>query len=510
MTLPFLRQRDEGPKTRTRVAPASIMVPRVLFLVTALGILAFGLLMIYSSSSIVGLTSKLYGNDPAYFVVRQLGFAVAGAVLAFVFARIDYHMWQGKLLKSAWVITIVLLVVVYTPLAGRDAYGATRWIAIGPFSLQPSEFAKFTVVLVGAYLAENCFWRGTLSKQEAAKLALVGICIPLALVLWQPDKGTTGVMLLTLLVMSYLAGVRGQVIIGVGLVAGIVAFAWSLKDDYSRARIITMFDPSNDPYNAGYQLMQGFYAFGSGGITGLGLGMSRQKYNYLPMAHNDFIFAVVGEELGLVGALGMLAAFVLLLWSGFKIAEAAPDMVGRLIAAGCTSLFIIQLLLNVGGVLGMMPLTGKPVPFVSYGGSSIISCLMLVGLVMSVSLRSTLPETSYEVRRSRLRLAPRVPEGHGSPDAIGTGPALPLPRREESPMPVMSSPLAASNASRLRLVEGGRSPRTVDAHADTSRSYRRLELGPSPAERLRGTSNGAKRARLNGRDTRMRKDTYDG
>ena len=155
--------------------------------------------------------------------------------------------------------------------------------------------------------------------------------------------------------------------LGVGIVG---VLANSLKDDYSRARIVAVLNPWSDPTGSGYQLIQGFYAFGSGGLFGVGIGMSKQKYSYLPMAYNDFIFAVVGEELGLVGTLGLLAAFGVLAWAGFRIARYAPDMCGRLIAAGCTSLIIIQLLVNVCGVLGLIPLSGKPVPFVSYGGST--------------------------------------------------------------------------------------------------------------------------------------------
>ncbi len=461
--LPWQRTREGSARRRSRQqAPARIMVPRVVFLVTAFALLMFGMLMIYSSSSIVGLTTRSYGHDPAYFLVRQAGFAALGVILAVVLACIDYHRWDGNLLKVVWGLTVALLVVVYTPLAGRDAYGATRWIAIGPFSLQPSEFAKIVMLLVGARIAERFFCEGSLDRNEAIKLVAGGIMAPLALVLWQPDKGTTGVVVLTLLVMCYLAGVPGYQIGGLGLAIGVIAIAYSLKDDYSRQRILTMFNPFKDEYGAGYQLTQGFYAFGSGGLTGLGLGMSRQKYNYLPMAHNDFIFAIVGEELGLVGAVGMLAAFAVLLWSGLKIAQNAPDIAGTLIAAGCTSLIVIQLLLNVSGVLGVFPLTGKPVPFVSYGGSSVMSSLMLVGLVSSVSLRSTLPETSYEVRRRQLRLSDeeaRWDEGDAPSDVSRTPRAL---------RPGWS------------VIEGGRTSSSAPLAG-----YRRIDLGPNASERLR-------------------------
>ena len=498
--------RTEGRTTHT--TSAGIMVPRVVFLVCALGLLLFGMVMIYSASSIVGLTSKEYGFNPSYFVVRQAIFAAVGILMAVVLARTDYHSWDGALLKGIWGVLLVLLVVVYTSLAGHDAYGASRWIALGPFTLQPSEFVKILMVVVGAQLARSYFVEGSLEKMEALKHAGVGIALPLVLVLLQPDKGTTGVIVFTLLVMCYLAGAPVKTILQVGLGLAVVAIFWSVKDEYSRDRIVTMLDPTNDPYGSGYQLMQGFYAFGSGGLTGLGLGMSRQKYNYLPMAHNDFIFAIVGEELGVVGTVGMLAAFALLLWAGLQIAENAPDVTGRLIAAGCTSMIIIQLLLNVAGVLGVFPLTGKPVPFVSYGGSSVMSSLLLVGLVTSVSLRSTATESSYEHRRRQMRLADAgdVPDGAGiDADDGSVGEVRTRRRGGKTPARVPSlrpgwsvmeggraetASAARAAAARSAATQTAAAPTTPAvrkvASAPLAGGYKRVDLGPSASERLRG------------------------
>ena len=459
-------------KGAREATPSRIMVPRMLFGCASLVLVLFGLLMIYSSSSIIGLTSKAYNNDPAYFLVRQAIFAAVGLVACVVLAVTDYHLWKGSMLKAAWAVTVFSLLIVYTPMAGHDAFGATRWISIGGFTLQPSEFAKGAIVLIGAHIAEEYYAKGTIGTGEALKLVVFGVGLPLVLILAQPDKGTTGVLVLTLLVMCYLSGVSGRSIAIVTVVVIAGALIYALKDDYSRARILTMIDPFRDEYGDGYQLTQGFYALGSGGLTGVGLGMSKQKYNYLPMAHNDFIFAVVGEELGFIGAMALLATFCLLLWAGLKIAENAPDLAGRLIAAGCTSLLVIQLLLNVSGVVGAFPLSGKPVPFVSYGGSSVISSLMLVGLVMSVSMRSTLPETSYERRRAELRLA-----DEDSPDV---GVATPRSAR-----------LAGSPVRELRVVEGGATSRrsqvrpTGRGGGDSAVGLRRIDLGPSASERLR-------------------------
>lgn len=437
------------------------VAPGVLFVAVALGLLVFGMLMIYSSSSIAGLMSEECGNDPAYYLVRQILFSGIGLVGATIFACVDYHRWLGKPLIAMWVITVGALLLVYTPLAGRDAYGASRWMAMGPFSFQPSEFAKISILLITSSLWVEYFDHGELDNREALKQFGIGVVVPIVLVLFQPDKGTTGVVALTIIIMAYLCGVPGSTILKLFAVLAVAALAYSMKDDYSRARILTMFNPFLDEDNKGYQLVQGFYALGSGGLTGVGLGMSRQKYNYLPMAHNDFIVAVIGEELGLVGVAGMLAAFALLLWAGFKIAENAPDLTGKLIAAGATSMLVIQMLLNVSGVIGIFPLSGKPVPFISYGGSSIMSSLMLSGLVVSVAMRSAGTRTVHDLRRAELRLA--TDETDAEDDA---------------------APAQASRA-KLRLVVGGAS-RPRGSFGVDERGTQRIDLGPSAAERLRG------------------------
>ena len=263
-----------------------------------------------------------------------------------------------------------------------------------PFSLQPSEFAKITVVLVGATLLSR-YDEGA-SLREIVPLFVGAVLVPFVLVLLQPDKGTVMICGVTLVAMAYFAGVPAKWCVAVLAAAVAVMVALSFKDAYSRSRITTMLDPWEDEYGTGYQLIQGFYAFGSGGIFGVGIGMGRQKYSYLPMAYNDFILAVIGEECGLVGTVGVLVAFAVMLYAGFQIARFAPDLCGRLIACGSVSLLVIQMLLNVSGVIGNFPLSGKPIPFLSYGGSSIISSLMLVGLVYSVSRQSRLPLTEHD------------------------------------------------------------------------------------------------------------------
>lgn len=468
------------------VVPERFMRPRLILYVIAAILVGFGLLMVYSASSVTALADM---GDAAYYLKRQLGFAAVGLVLALLLARSDYHLWSRRLLRPIWFATILILLLVFTPFAGQDALGANRWINIGGFGLQPSEFAKIMIVLTAANLAEGYFEEGSLTWREFVKLLVVGVGVPLALIIVQPDKGSTMVLGITIVVMGYLAGLPKRYLVGF-LVAGLLAFfALALKDDYSRQRFLTMLNPWADPYGTGYQLIQGFYAFASGGLLGVGIGFSKQKYSYLPMAHNDFIFAVIGEECGLVGALGLLAGFALFLWAGLEIARHAPDLAGRLIAAGCSSLVIVQLLLNVAGVLGIFPLSGKPIPFVSYGGSSIIASLMLVGLIASVSRHSRLPETTHDSARRSWR----VSEAAGAPAAYDAPSLVGEPRRRSERA---TADRRSSRPRGFSVVAGGARPRGSAPGGPRVRSAtgegprRRIDLGPGAAERLRNGGSG--------------------
>ncbi|MCI7219204.1 FtsW/RodA/SpoVE family cell cycle protein [Parafannyhessea umbonata] len=488
--------------------PARFMAPRLLFLGAVAFLALFGLTMIYSSSSITALSSADANYNPAFYLQRQLIFGAVGTVLAFVIARFDYHLWVRKLLVVEWLATLLLLLLVLTPFAGSDAYGATRWIQIGPVNLQPSEFAKITLILVAANLITEYYGGTTRSSRELQLMLIFGVLLPLGLIVVQPDKGTVTVVAVTLIIMLYFGGASGKLCICI-LVVGIAALALvSYAQPYSRARIQTMINPWSDPYNKGYQLIQGLYAFGSGGVFGVGIGMSKQKYSYLPMAYNDFIFAVVGEELGLVGTLGMIAAFVVLLWAGFKIARYAPDLAGQLAAVGCTVIIVAQMLLNVSGVLCMFPLSGKPIPFVSYGGSSIMSSLMLAGVVMSVSLQSKLPQTEYDDRRSEWSVtsAPRQESFVGEPTPRSArGTSVPLAGTAASAEPARGrftvlgggrEPGAARTGGSSTSPEQLRREREMRARANGARvtsdgrGRTRIDLGPSASDRLRTRNQG--------------------
>lgn len=447
---------------------------RILFILFAGCLTAFGMLMIYSASSIMALTSNDYGNNPAYFLIRQAEFAAVGVVAAAIAASIDYHLLSRTFYLIIWGSVTILLGLVLTSVAGADAYGATRWIAIGPIHLQPSEFAKGALILGAAAIIED-YMVGGEDRKTCFMRAAGYIGIPLLLILRQPDKGTVLIIMLTVALMLFMAGIPLQhVAIAIGLGLCLILFL-AFKDEYSRQRIMVMRDPWLDEYGAGYQLIQGLYAFGGGGLFGVGIGNSRQKYSYLPMAHNDFIYAVVGEELGLFGTVAVLAAFFGLVYLGFKIAKSAPDLSGRLIAAGSVSLLAIQLLVNVGGVLGIIPLSGKPIPFLSYGGSSIMATLILVGLVISVSrvaerecqsARGSF--TVYEGARGGLR----VVEGGRSSTRMQA-----RDERLSRPMGAASPGMRASREFSYGQAVGGIS---LNPYAQ-----RRIDLGPSSTERLR-------------------------
>lgn len=457
--------------THVEAEPASLLVPRIVLIVATLGLSIFGALMIWSASSV---TRTYYDGSSIVTVYHQLIYMLAGIVGAVVLAVVDYHLWCGRVMRWVlWGITVFMLVLVIFSSAGRGAYGATRWISIGSFTLQPSEFAKVTIIMMAAIICQRYFVDQDLDLRNLAMLVGLGIGIPLLLIVAQPDKGTTMIMGATVLAMAYIAGVPGTLIGAIGAACFVVMVFVSMATDYSRARIMTMFDPRLDRWGDGYQVVQGWLSFGSGGLFGTGIGAGRMKYGYLPFAHNDFIFAVIGEETGLVGCLAMIAAFGALAWAGFKIARQAPDLTGRLIATGGVLQLFVQMLVNICGVLAILPLTGKPIPFVSYGGSSVVASFLMVGLICSVSFRSELPVTAYEERRSRMRVVgeqarPRLTVHEGGRTSRATNPETLRAERD----------FAAAVGGRVSVGSNG---------------MRRIDLGRNATDRLRGSSSGTRR-----------------
>jgi cell division protein FtsW len=354
-------------------------VPRYLLLGAAVFLTAFGLTMVYSASSISALVKE--GTSTHYFV-RQVLFVIMGAALAFIAARIDYRRFQGRLGMQAWWVAVGLLVITYG--LGVVRGGARRWIPLGFVNLQPSEFAKIACVLVAAALAVE-WQRGRMDSRTFMGRVGIYVGVPAVLIVFQPDLGTAVLLAVGVGVVLWLGGIELRWVAVAGAVIAVFGTLAIFKESYRLGRVMAALNPWLDPAGKGYQSIQAMLAFGTGGIQGVGLGLSRQKFFYLPEAHTDFIFAIIGEEVGLIGTLAVVGAFVILLYAGIRIAMGARDPYGRLVAGALTGMLAFQAALNMAAVTGVFPVTGKPLPFVSYGGSSMFVTMLSIGLILSVS-----------------------------------------------------------------------------------------------------------------------------
>ncbi|MFO7262846.1 MAG: stage V sporulation protein E [Bacillaceae bacterium G1] len=354
--------------------------PDFLLMVSVMGLLAIGIVMVYSSSAVL---AEYQQGDSFYYVKRQLLFAVLGLVSMYTLMNIDYWVWRrwaGWLLLGCF----LLLVIVLIPGVGLVRGGARSWLGVGAFSIQPAEFVKLAIILYLAHMMANhperipSFWRGMVPA-----LFLSGSAF--ALIMMQPDLGTGTVLMATTVVMLFAAGSRMLHLGGLAIL-GIVAFAALIAAaPYRMQRIIAFLDPWQDPQGAGYQLIQSLYAIGPGGLMGLGLGKSIQKFGYLPEPQTDFIFSILAEELGFLGAGFVLVLFAVMAWRGVRVAMYAPDFYGSLVAIGIIAMIMIQVVINIGVVTGLLPVTGITLPFLSYGGSSLTIVLTAVGLLLNIS-----------------------------------------------------------------------------------------------------------------------------
>jgi cell division protein FtsW len=342
--------------------------------------------MVLSASSVVALDET--GSTWSYFA-RQTTWAVIGVVGLLVFAAVDRRLIR-RLCRVALCGAVVLLVAVMVPGVGVQVNGATRWLGAGPFQVQPSEFAKLALlVFVADFLAgrsremhdpTRTFW------PVIGVLALVA-----GLVLIEPNLGTALVLAAIVFIMLFVAGTQGGRLGAVGAGAAVLAGAMVLTTPFRRARFFAFLDPWADPGNTGYQNLQALVALGSGGMFGVGLGASRAKWDYLPFAQTDFIFAIIGEELGLVGAVFVVGLFVVLGIFGVRSALAASDRFSMLAAVGVTSWFLVQAFLNIGMVIGLLPITGVPLPFISFGGSSLLVSMCAAGFLLNVARHPRTP-----------------------------------------------------------------------------------------------------------------------
>jgi cell division protein FtsW len=378
------RNRGRRPGARPTTAPSARRdrAVTVLLLSTA-ALTLLGLVMVLSASSVSSYAR--YGSSFLFFT-RQVAYAAVGSVGLWVVTRIPYRTWE-RLCVPLLGITLILLILVLHPAAGTVAGGSARWLQVGPVTVQPSELAKLAVVAFGAALLARR-WR-RLHDLRALLLPLgpvVGLVA--GLILLQPDMGTALIVVAALVVLLFAAGARIKHLFVGTLGLGTLGFGLMYVEGYRWARFTSFLDPWADPQGSGYQTIQSIIALVGGGPFGVGLGASRQKWLYVPNAHTDFIYAILGEELGLVGAIGVLVLFGLLIWAGVRIAMRAPDAFGRLLAAGIVGWLGVQTLVNLGAVTGLLPITGVPLPLVSFGGSSLVVTLVAIGILVSIGRSS--------------------------------------------------------------------------------------------------------------------------
>lgn len=340
--------------------------------------------MVYSASSV---WAEYVQDDPYYFVKRQLIFASVGVISMVIIAKIDYWFWQRWSI-AILIICFVMLILVLIPGVGMVRGGARSWIGAGAFSLQPSEFMKLgMIIFLSHYVAVN--QKKITHFQNGMLPALLLIFLAFALIMLQPDLGTGAVMTGTCFVLLFTAGARIRHFVLLGLI-GVVGFiGLIISAPYRLQRITSFIDPWSDPLGAGFQIIQSLYAVGPGGLFGLGFGDSRQKYYYLPEPQTDFIFAIVAEEAGFIGAAFVLFLFGVVLWRGVAAALTAPDMFGASLAAGVCGMVFLQVLINIGVVIGLFPVTGITLPFLSYGGSSLTLMLLAMGIVLNITRHRT-------------------------------------------------------------------------------------------------------------------------
>jgi cell division protein FtsW len=386
-----------------------------LLLGTASILLVFGLVMVLSASSVTSFadsgSSFTIAEKQAIWVGVGIPALVIGQVLPIRVLR-----WFGWPLL---LVSLALLVLVVVPGVGVQVSGATRWIDLGPIQIQPSEPAKLALVLWGADL---------LTRKERSLDQARHLLIPLVpaaglialLVMKQPDMGTTIVLLLIMLALLWASGASAGVFLAMGAGTGAVGGLLAIADPYRLQRLTSFGNPCGaHALGAGYQACQGLYALSSGGWFGLGLGASREKFGYLPNQYTDYIFAIIGEELGLLGTLIVLALFALLAYVGIRVARRTPDRFSQLVAAGITAWLLGQALVNLGAVVGLFPITGIPLPMVSFGGSALVPTLFAVGVLAGIARREPGAAEGLAARRRRRRRVLRSRVAH----------VVPLPRR---------------------------------------------------------------------------------
>lgn len=371
-------------------------------MLSVLSLVLIGLVMVYSTSSVNAIEE---GLSTTHYIARQVAFTFIGLVLAFfLYKVIPYRFWGGKWVWIVWFGALGLLLLTAT--VGIEEYGAKRWLGIGPFVIQPSEFVKIALVLMAARILYDLRTE-TITSLAALIQALAFVLAPIMLLYFsQSDLGTTLIILLGVYAVMWLGEVpmkymAGLFVLGVAF-AAFAVFGTGYRSD--RMVYLNPWDDGEGGYGTGYNIIRSYFALAEGGLFGVGLGNSHEKYQYLFASESDFIFAILGEELGMAGALLVIVLFLVFLYAGLRIARNAPDDLGVMIAGGLAIMLVFQAFLNIGCVIGVLPTTGKPLPFISSGGSSMMSSMIVVGLILSVSKATEYELNVYDRRRDDLRV----------------------------------------------------------------------------------------------------------
>jgi cell division protein FtsW len=351
---------------------------KLLFTATLL-LVCTSVVMVYSASAVLAMERF---QQPYWFLTKQAAWALMGLLLVPIVMRIDYREYRQP--AVIWTILAVATAALVAVLFSRPVNGATRWLGVGPLGVQPSELAKIAVIIFTAALLERRMERIDDLSYSLLPIAIVvgGI---VGLILAEPDLGTAAVVAMIAAAMVFAAGVSYRYVLGLALASLPAFYFLVMTSEYRRRRVLAFLDPWSDPLGTGYQMIQSMTAVGTGGIVGRGLMGGVQKLFYLPEPHNDFIFAVISEELGLVGATVVLACFGVIVWRGLRTAVRAPDRFGAFLAIGLTTMVVFQAFFNISVVLGLLPPKGIPLPFVSAGGSSLLVNLIGMGILLNVS-----------------------------------------------------------------------------------------------------------------------------
>ena len=376
---------------RTKMRSADFMM-----IMLTLMLVIFGIIMVFSASYYWSINQF---GQPYHFLIRDLFWAVTGFGWMFAAMIIDYHVLADKRIAvGAMIVSIILLALVLTPL-GQNINGATRWIGVGPITIMPGEVAKIcSIIFVSWYLSEKPERVLSLTRGVIPMLLLGGAYA--GLIMMQPNMSTAITVLFIIMMIMFVAGMKYKHLIflfGIGG-AAMCALIFTDEDGYRLKRVTSFLDPFKDALGDGYQVVQSLLALGSGGLAGLGLGKSIQKNLYLPEPQNDFILAIIGEELGYIAIILLLIVYMFMIWGGIRIAMNAPDRFGMLLASGVTAMIGIQVLLNVAVVTSSMPATGVTLPFISYGGNALWMFMFSMGILLNVSRHRKIAVPEQNIR----------------------------------------------------------------------------------------------------------------